>query len=118
MIILCTGGRDYKDREFVFRVLEQLSPKGVMVGDCPTGVDLFVREWCEVRKTSSPGFGYTVFDADWDTNGLAAGPLRNQDMVTLGFKIRAVVLAFKGGKGTRDCVDRARMRKMIVLEAK
>lgn len=113
MIIVCTGGRDHKDRDLVYKVLNELSPKAVIVGDCPTGVDLYVREWC-----SETNANFTVFKADWDQHMLAAGPLRNQEMINFAYKLKAVVIAFRGNKGTRDCTDRARMRKMIVLEAK
>lgn len=119
MIIVCTGGRDYKDVDKVHHILNMLSPMGIIVGDCPTGVDLFIREWCESVKIIRPNFKYTVLEANWDKEGLAAGPIRNKKMVMLGKKFTNVLLlAFKGGKGTADCIKHARAVNMIVLEAK
>ena len=113
MIIICTGGRNHKDRDLVCRVLNELKPKGVIVGDCPSGVDLYVKEWCKESKTD-----FTVFDADWTKHGLAAGPIRNKTMVCFGAPLKAILIAFEGGRGTADCVRHAKARNMIVLEAK
>lgn len=118
MIVICTGGRNNEDKNLVWKVLDNLAPKGVIVGDCPTGIDLHVRDWCHDRKIIDPTFGYTVFEADWNQFGLSAGPKRNREMVIFGSKIRAILVAFKGGKGTADCVRNAKAIKMLVLEAK
>lgn len=113
MIIVLTGGRDHGDRDLVVNVLNKLNPKGIIVGDCPTGVDLFVREWCQEQNAN-----YTVFEADWDKHHLAAGPLRNRNMINFASLLGAILIAFKGGKGTANCVKEAKARNMIVLEAK
>lgn len=113
MIIVCTGGRDHKDVVLVDKVLDSLNPKGVIVGDCPTGVDLYVRAWCRMK-----GVDFTIFKADWDSFGLSAGPKRNFEMVKFGSKLGAILIAFKGNKGTADCVRVAKANKMLVLEAK
>ena len=43
----------------------------------------------------------------WDKHGLAAGPMRNQDMANEA----DICLAFPGGRGTRDMIN-----KMLILK--
>jgi len=102
MIIVCTGGRDHDEPTVVEMTLLDLNPKGVIVGDCSTGVDLYVRTLCDYNKIL-----YTVFKADWSKHGKSAGPLRNKEMVKMGKMLGATLVAFKGGKGTANCIKEA-----------
>jgi hypothetical protein len=52
----------------------------------------------------------TVFHADWDAHGKAAGPKRNRWMLDT-FKPDAVI-AFAGGRGTSDCIQAATQRNI------
>lgn len=117
MILVCTGGRDHKDMDLVNRVLDHLKPKAVIVGDCPTGVDLFVRSWCKMTNTN-----FTVFEADWTMYGRAAGPLRNKKMIDFAKKLSTkgsvILVCFKGGAGTKNCQEYARSRDILILECK
>jgi hypothetical protein len=84
VIVILTGSREYTDRDHVRDVCEQLltdpaTPLRVRVGDCPTGLDLFVRQWCAERL---PRRCWKVFEADWRRFGpRAAGSKRNEAMV-------------------------------------
>lgn len=114
-LVLCTGGRDYADHESVSRTLESLDPDGILVGDAP-GADKLVREWACYR-----GKHLRVFYALWSIHGKSAGPRRNEDMVVSAVRLAAVgnsvqVVAFPGGRGTQDCVRRARKVGLEVLE--
>lgn len=55
---------------------ENKIPPIILVGDCPTGVDKFVRDYCKENKIE-----YKVFVAKWDKYGLSAGPIRNKEMI-------------------------------------
>lgn len=111
-----TGGRDYRDREAVFGQLfacrRSASRTGltlvVIHGDCPTGADHWAALWC--AKTGVPERRYP---ADWDRYGRSAGPRRNEEM--LAAEQPDMVLAFPGGRGTADCVRRARARGLLVI---
>lgn len=72
----------------------------ILVGDCPTGIDLFVREYCKQAEVT-----YTVFVADWDNHGKAAGPIRNAELV----KDANILIAFWDGKskGTLSAITEA-----------
>lgn len=101
-IIVC-GGRDYADRDHVFRVLDKIHVlrgiSEIIQGECPTGADRFAREWA-VNMGQEP----TRCPARWDLYGKRAGPLRNRHMLTL--KPDGVV-AFSGGRGTQDMISAA-----------
>jgi hypothetical protein len=106
VIVAITGGRDFKDREWVWRHMdEQRSLLGIVAvvnGRCPTGVDLFVHEWCKAR-----GVPERPYPADWDTHGEAAGAIRNQQMIDEEPEIERV-LVFPGNTGTTDMARRCR----------
>lgn len=95
-IIVC-GGRDYADRDHVFRVLDKVHALRVIAeviqGDAP-GADSLAKEWAEAR-----GIKHTDCPADWKSLGRRAGPIRNRYMLTL--KPDGVV-AFPGNDGTDD----------------
>jgi len=71
-----------------------------IVGDCKTGIDKCVRDWCKDR-----GHEVKVYAADWDTHGRAAGPIRNKAMV----KDADILYAFWDGKspGTKSAITEA-----------
>jgi len=113
MRIIVTGGRDYKDDLMVYHILSSLGPTVLGVGDCPTGVDSFVRHW--VNRLDSDGRKpvFTVYKADWEKFGKAAGPIRNGDMIR--DMAPWFCLAFPGGKGTEDCVNQCKKAGIPVL---
>ena len=109
-IVVVTGGRDFEDHMLVWKFVELFArgvPCEVYVGDCPRGVDLFVRECCEEL-----GYLHRVFTADWEAHGKWAGPKRNLEMVTAAGK-GAILLAFPGGRGTKDCISKAKHAGLI-----
>lgn len=69
--ITVSGSRDWEFHELVERELRnQLTyalTKGkslaIKVGDCPTGVDLFVKEWAEKQPLV---VSFRIFRAEWD----------------------------------------------------
>lgn len=109
MSVIVCGGRDYKDRARVFEVL------GEILGyaghpDCrrleiihggADGADKLADEFADYA-----GHRTTVFKAEWAKHGKAAGPIRNQQMLDEGKP--SLVIAFPGGRGTADMVERAR----------
>lgn len=60
------------------------------------------------------GVKVSVFFAQWETYGKAAGSLRNQQMLDEGKP--DVVLAMPGGRGTADMVRRAKAAGVKVVE--
>lgn len=117
MRLLVTGSRDLTDPAGRALVQNALTEHGafpliLVVGDCPTGADRYARAWG--RQLADD---VEVYQADWAINGKAAGPLRNQAMVDGGADL---CLAFwrqgAGNRGTQDCVRRARIAGIPVVE--
>jgi hypothetical protein len=114
MRVLVCGGRDYDDRNAVFRWLDANTPRSVpdqygndmplgvtiIHGCCPTGTDRWADEWAVVNWCN-----IAEYPADWRTHGRTAGPIRNQRMIDDGKP--DLVVAFPGGRGTADMVRRA-----------
>jgi hypothetical protein len=121
VIVGFTGGRDYEDKDYVglltafFHVHSRRdSTLKYHVGDCPTGVDKFVRDYA-CRDGVKDLWQRQVHVAYWNQYGKSAGPIRNKAMIDTmtqeNYKNpeqgRVVLLAFKGGKGTVDCIKHA-----------
>lgn len=114
--VVVSGGRDYKDIATVEDTLFWLNPDLVYVGDCPTGLDKFVRNWCDENEVSKK-----LFRAEWNTHGKAAGPIRNREMIgaaSRDIEHICIFVAFPGGKGTKDCTIAAETSGFVVLQVK
>ena len=114
--ILVCGGRDYNNRERVFEILDgavsTLHPaKVIIIHGGARGADRLSGEWAKERNVET-----IVFYADWNTHKKAAGPIRNQKMLTEG-KPDAIV-AFKGGNGTAHMIRIGRKASVPVYEVK
>lgn len=112
MRILVTGGRNYHEDEVVFAALKAVrnihhGSVTLIVGDA-SGADLYAR-----RSGYGYGWNVRVFQADWETHGKAAGPIRNQQMIDDGQP--HLCFAFPGGAGTNDCVKRCRAAGIPVM---
>lgn len=115
MRVLVCGGRNYTNRERVYRVLDRFLEANngqgftLICGACPTGVDAFAEDWANERHLP-----VDLYPPDWDQHGRMAGPKRNQRMLDEGRPWR--VIAFPGGTGTADMVKRAKRARIKVWE--
>jgi len=103
MKVLVCGGRNYDDKAHVFATLDAIDQRhriSLVIHGCAKGADTLGRRWAESR-----GREQRARPADWQTHGLRAGPVRNQEMLEEGPDF---VVAFPGGNGTADMVRRAR----------
>jgi hypothetical protein len=71
------------------------------------GVDREADTWARRARLDR-----TVFHANWDRHGKAAGPLRNARMAAYA----DACIALPGGRGTADMVDKAREAGLLVYE--
>lgn len=118
MRVLVCGSRDYHDRDTLFATLDRLVIENIEVvieGEA-RGADTLAREWAEARNIP-----VLKYPADWGSYGLAAGPIRNKQMLDEGKP--DLIVAFPKGKlsdtkGTKDMVKQARAAgiKTIVIE--
>lgn len=110
--VLVCGGRDYKDRDKIYHVLDaqlaKIGDKMLLINGGAPGADTIAREWAVDRKVD-----HLTLYAKWDRFGRAAGPIRNRRMAKKGPRL---VLAFhedlNRSKGTKDMVRRSRDMKI------
>lgn len=97
---------------YLNNILNQISQKCLIeevIHGNARGADKLAGKWAERQ-----GIKVTVFKADWNKYGKAAGIIRNQEMLEQGNP--TVVVAFPGGNGTQDMIRRAKLAGLPVLE--
>jgi len=112
-VIVC-GGRKFDDVELVESVLDEIwrdSPGELtLLHGCASGTDAIANAWALAKRAEGGCVTIARFPARWSRYGRAAGPVRNQEMLTYGQP--DLVIAFPGGSGTADMVERARRAKV------
>lgn len=112
MRLLVCGGRDFCDAVLVFAALDCVHEKrsvSLLIHGAAKGADSLADQWANER-----GIQVLRFPADWNKEGRAAGPIRNQKMLQVG-KPDGVV-AFPGGRGTADMIAQATKAGLKVWE--
>lgn len=113
--ILVCGGRTYTDYGHVTEVLDRLEP-GFIIHGAARGADRLAGRYARDR-----GIRCQAYPANWRPGGprgpvnYRAGFDRNQQMLDEGQP--GLVVAFPGGNGTADMIDRARTAGVEVLRA-
>lgn len=106
-VVLVCGGTDYDNYPRMDQVLTRLKPARVVNG-AADGADSLATAWARWN-----GVAFQEYPADWRNFGLAAGPMRNGQM--LAAERPDLVVAFPGHKGTRDMVKQARAANVRVI---
>jgi hypothetical protein len=110
MKILVCGGRNFSNYHVIYSVLDgYLGSVDLVVNGNATGADEWATSWAKEN-----GVPVSVFCPDWKRLGKAAGPIRNQRMIDEGKP--DLVIAFPGGRGTADMVNRAKIAGIPVRE--
>ena len=110
MKCIIAGGRHYKFTENDYTKLDQLAAfydiTHVISGKC-TGADTFGEIWAKSRDIP-------VIDmpADWVKFGIAAGPIRNEEMA----KIADGCILFPGGSGTDNMYEVACKYELLIFD--
>lgn len=110
-VIVC-GGRDFDDYDAGITALDRINmergPIAMVVHGNARGADMIGSAWaCRNRVRE------WVFPAEWAKYGKSAGPRRNKQMLGSGAKL---VIAFPGGRGTRNMMKQAKAVGIEVLE--
>lgn len=116
MRLLVCGGREYLDADVLERSLDSIhqGPRGPIesiIHGGARGADTMAGDWARRR-----GISCTAYDANWELEGRAAGPIRNKRMLDEGSP--DLVVAFPGGRGTANMIRQATERgfEVIVIE--
>ena len=110
--VLVCGGRHYDDTERVWGVLNSYDQDHnftALIEGGARGADRAARDWARLAKIP-----VITFEADWKRHGKMAGPLRNARMITEGYP--DLVIAFPGGRGTKNMTATARANGIEVIE--
>jgi len=112
MRVLVTGGRDFIDVPWLWNVLDDHQPISVIIEGASDevtgpykGADYWANQWAlanEVQAIRQPAL--------WRLHGKAAGPIRNEYMITAHKP--DLVIAFPGGNGTAHMVKMAAKYKV------
>jgi hypothetical protein len=109
MRVLVCGGRDFCDELLLNKTLSSLQPKPtVIIHGGARGADTLADIWAYKN-----GIEREVYKADWYTYDRRAGPIRNSQMLKEGKP--ELVVAFDGGIGTADMVNKALRANVKVL---
>ena len=119
-VIVC-GGRDYgknpdgsnndAEMDFLFNFLTKLlikHPDMVVIQGEARGADRLAKNWAEFINVP-----VVSFPANWVLYGKLAGPIRNLQMIQEGKP--DLVVAFRGGAGTRNMIKQAMQYDIEVL---
>lgn len=106
--VLVTGGRDFHDVKSInehlhaalMRVRSEPGRRMVVVQGGATGADTHAEKWAKAWKVP-----YFTIPAEWNRYGHGAGAVRNDQM--LNWLNIELVVAFPGGAGTLDMINRA-----------
>jgi hypothetical protein len=107
-IVAVVGGRDFTDYNRLKKILDSVKGKILsLVSGGANGADKLVEKYAKDNK-----FKIKVFQADWDSLGKKAGPVRNKQIVDKS----DVIIAFWNGisKGTESTIKIARKSEKIL----
>jgi len=113
MRVLVCGGRDFTDKRGLELSLDQLhadQPITCLIHGWARGAVTLAGEWAWKK-----GIPVRGIQAEWGKYGKAAGGKRNQKM--LDEEKPDLVVAFAGGVGTADMVQRAELAGVRVVHA-
>lgn len=104
--LLVCGGRDYDNKEQLYRILNQYRNRWAwpiaIISGMAKGADAlgyqYAKEW---------GLTRYEFPADWETHGKSAGPIRNQQMLDEGKPDFVIAFPTPKSIGTWDMIKRA-----------
>lgn len=104
--VIVTGSRNWLDSDTIDYELELAGPDLVIHGDC---------DGADRAAAMAAGSAALPMPAQWDRDGKAAGPIRNQHMLDVllalgrcGYEIAVLAFPLPDSKGTWDMVNRAR----------
>lgn len=112
MRVLVCGSRDYINEGRLFAVLDtfhSIHPITQIIEGGARGADYLSKRWAMAR-----GIPYHEVDADWNTHGKRAGPIRNQRMIDMYHPEHAVAFPLSQSRGTWDMINRCNVHNIPV----
>ena len=106
--VIIAGGRDYHNYDTLLEAIEEAKFQiDVVVSGGAIGVDALGE-----RYASEMNLPLAIFQADWQTHGRAAGPIRNRKMSE---NADALIALWDGqSKGTKNMIETATKKGLLV----
>jgi len=111
VILIVCGGRAFDAKDFLWAKLDHIhatKPILTIIHGEARGADTLAKQWAMARHVQCVGF-----PARWDDFGVAAGAIRNSEM--LKYSGVSGVIAFPGGRGTQDMITKAMIAKLPLM---
>lgn len=116
MRVLVCGGRNYDNWSDLKNTLDDIhinwvdlssvdDPEFILIEGGAIGADFLSKVWLKDLFPETWKDHLLEFPADWKRYGKAAGSIRNQQMIDEGQP--DLVVAFPGGNGTADMINKA-----------
>jgi hypothetical protein len=112
MRVLVCGGRTFYKAELLARTLIAIhskTPLTLVIHGTATGADSLAGAWALTHRVN-----VLRYPPAWTKHGKQSGAIRNRQMIIEGKP--DLVVAFPGGRGTRDIVDQAKAAGIRVIE--
>lgn len=114
MRVLVCGGRSFSDAWKLGSALGELhvmQPFSVLIHGTAQGADTLAAQWAHRNHITVEGYR-----PDWKRYGKSAGHIRNERMLTEGRP--DLVVAFPGGRGTKNMIEQATNAgvRLLVIE--
>ena len=110
MKIIVAGGREFNNKEIIFRCLDSVGIKKeyTIISGHATGVDSMAELYAKER-----GLTLEIYPAQWDKYGKKAGPMRNHEMACNG----DALIAFWDGssRGTKNMLRHAVTKRLSII---
>ena len=112
MNVAISGSRTFTDRDLVEHVVARLLERGdfIIIGDAPSGVDLFAYE--ALYGWPGPSPQCRVYYAEWSKFGRAAGHERNGRMIADADLLVAIFAHGPRTPGTSNALGQALRRNL------
>ena len=105
--VLVCGGTKFNKKHVLYRVLDVIDPKHIISG-AADGADTLAEQYAIYHRIPR-----SIYPAQWNTYGKAAGPIRNKQMLDDGKP--TMVVGFGGDKGTKDMLKRSKKAGLPVM---
>ena len=108
MKVIIAGGRNIHDYELVKEAIAEAGfPISTVVSGGANGVDRLGEQYAMDMNLK-----LNIFEADWETHGRAAGPIRNRKMAE---NAEALIAIWDGkSRGTKNMIETATKKGLLV----
>lgn len=106
--VIIAGGRDIHDYQLVLDAIDECQfPIATVVSGGAKGVDALGEKYAVEHNVK-----LNIYEADWETHGRAAGPIRNRKMAE---NADALIAIWDGkSRGTKNMIETAEKKGLLV----